>query len=427
MEGVFMILLANVDIILVGTLGVTAIAAVSIFTQPRLMILTLARTLSSVVTLLTAENYGQGQTQIAGKILRATLLVWGVILTLLHALFFSYLADILLWMGAEENYLPLALRYADIALVAVWFTSLTAIMQGVMLGFGDAKAVLQTNLQGNIVNLLLSAALIFGWGIFPAMGVTGAAIGTLVGTIYTFGGTLLYLRQENLLGGSWLPDKNYWRALLPVFGGVFGEQGFERLGMVLYTRLVAGLGAMPYAVHAICMNFCDFYYSFAGGLGKASMVLTGQARGQKNTGLLLRYIAVGNKWCFIFSALACIMILMFRQEILALYAADSEALALGSVVMLVVAAVSFPEGKALTSAGALRGCGKTTAVAIYSFVSIALLRPLVTWLFVYTWGWGLMGAWLALALDQSARAVSAEILLYRVRRCLHEKDIQNRS
>ena len=122
------------------------------------------------------------------------------------------------------------------------------------------------NIQGNILNIIVSAILIF----VVDMNVKGAAIGTVIGTIYTLFYTLYILRSDK-----------FFSEFLPIFGGVFGEQGFERFGMLIYTRMVAELGTIPYAVHAICMNFCDFYYCFASGLGKASMVLAGQSIGKK--------------------------------------------------------------------------------------------------------------------------------------------------
>ena len=61
LEGVLMIFLSNADIVMVGMLGTGAIAAVSIFTQPRMILLTVARSVAAAVTILIAERYGQEQ------------------------------------------------------------------------------------------------------------------------------------------------------------------------------------------------------------------------------------------------------------------------------------------------------------------------------------------------------------------------------
>ncbi len=414
-EGIFMILLSNVDIIMVGTLGTTAIAAVSIFTQPRMVILTLARSLATALTLLAAEHYGRKEEGVVGTLLKQSVVFWGAVLILLHLVFFWNLDYILIWMGAESTYLSLALEYADIALAAVFITSITAILQAVMLGFGKTGAVLKINLIGNVVNVIANALLIFGIGPFPAMGVQGAAIGTVLGASYSIAATVIYLHGHGLLEGSTMPSMSYLRQFMPVFGGVFSEQGCERIGMVLYTRMAAELGTIPYAVHAICMNFCDFYYSFAGGLGKASMVLAGQSRGSGNIADWHGYLKVGIKWGLIFSAASFLLTFVFREEIFSVYSADPNASALGSLILIFVAAVSFPEAHAMICAGVLRGSGKTNQVAIYSFISITIMRPIITAFFLYYLSMGLPGAWLALAIDQSTRAVCAHWLMKRIR------------
>lgn len=414
-EGVFMILLSNIDIVLVGMLGSTSIAAVSIFTQPRMMILTLARSLSSALTLIGAKYYGRGNLTKASSFLQTSLIIWGAILFVTHILFFYNMKSILLWMGAEVSYVGLALAYADIAIIAVFFTSLTAIMQALMLGFGQTSAVMRINVIGNIVNIVFSVPLIFGFFIIPALGVSGAAIGTVIGALYSFCDTLRYLKNNNMLYATSFKFKRYFKTFMPIFGGVFSEQGFERVGMVLYTRMAAELGTIPYAVHAVCMNFCDFYYSFAGGLGKASMVLAGHARGAANQSLWQKYMNIGIKWSLIFSTLSFVFTFVFREEIFRIYSTDAEAVYLGSIIMIFVAIVSYPEAHALLCAGILRGSGKTTQVAIYSFISITVMRPIITAFFLYCLNMGLFGAWLALAIDQSIRAVCAHFLLRRIK------------
>jgi len=411
LEGVFMILLCNADLIMVGVLGTSAIAAVSIFTQPRMIILCVARSIASAVTLTAAKYFGMDRKADVAEFLKQTLFVGVIVLGAIHAAFYFALDKILIWMGANQEYLGEATAYAEIALVAVFFTSVTAILQAVMIGFGQTKIVLVTNVQGNLLNIILNAVFIFvlGWG------VAGAAIGTVAGTLYTLIYTVAVMRREKLFdGGKILPDKKYFQEVLPVFGGVFSEQGFERIGMVLYTRMVAELGTLPYAVHSICMNFCDFYYSFAAGLGKSSMVLAGQATGKNNLEEREKFLKIGVKFGIIFSVASFVLTFIFRNEILSCYSDDAQVLALGNMIMVIVAAVSFPEAHAMICAGFLRGVGKTSQVAAYSFVSITILRPLITAFMLYVLNLGLVGAWLALAIDQSLRATISWTLIGRL-------------
>jgi Na+-driven multidrug efflux pump len=53
--------------------------------------------------------------------------------------------------------------------------------------------------------------------------------------------------------------------------------------------------------------------------------------------------------------------------------------------------------------GSLRGAGDTKFVAAISFVCIVFIRPILTWAFCYPLGFGVIGAWIALTIDQMIR------------------------
>ena len=413
LEGVLMIFLSNADIIMVGTLGTGAIAAVSIFTQPRMMLLTVARSVAAAVTILIAERFGRDQHDTYGDILKKTMVLVVVFLGLAHVGFFLYLDSILLWMGAQQDYLPDAMIYGLWTLPAVFLTSVTTLMQAVMFGRGESMRVLSINLQGNGVNVVLNALLIFGLGPFPELG--GAALGTVGGSVWSLIRTAQTMYTWGIFNqGNYCLTREYLHEFLGVFGGIFSEQGFERIGMVVYTRMVAELGTIPYAVHAIAMNFCDFYYSFCNGMGKASTVLAGHNRDMHKQDEWRRYLWSGMRWSLIFSIAVFLITFLLREEIFGIYAHDPSLMPLGSLIIAYVAVVSFPEAYQMVCAGILRASGKTTQVAAYSFVSITVLRPIITYIFLYELNMGLEGAWMSLVLDQSIRATCAGLLLYNV-------------
>ena len=394
-ECVFMSFLASADLIMVGSLGAVSIAAVSIFAQPRMVLLCFARSIASAVTLLTARKAGAKDVAGVSELLRKSLFLAGIFMGLLHILFYFLLEKILLLMGAGSDYLPQALLYSRIAIFSVFVTSMTSVLQAVQLGFGETGAIMRTNVTG---------------------GVVGAAIGTVTGTLFTLCATVYVMNYNKYFsqGGSFIPDRKYFKEFLPIFGSMISEQGFERLGMVLFTRMAAGLGTVPFAVHSICMSVVDYYWDFAMGLGKASMVLAGQSCGAKNERDWHVFRKIGVRWGLIFSTVSFVIIFLLRKPIFMVYSDDPAALAMSGIIMFVVAIVGYPEAQGLVCAGILRGSGKTAVVALYSFVSIAVLRPLLTALFLYVAGLGLPGAWIALFLDQSIRAGCATFLVRRL-------------
>lgn len=359
-EGLFMILLASTDLIMVGTLGAFPIAAVSIFAQPRLVLLCFSRSLASSVTLLVSRKADEAGKEAASSIMKKSLTVCVLLLGMLHILFFLFLEDILYLMGATPDYISLAMDYSVPALIATYFTSLTLILQALQLGYGKTAVIMKTNVAGNIINVILNFILIFGIGPVPAMGVAGAAIGTVFATLFTLIATAAILRGDGFFAeSSYVPDKDYFRQILPIFGSILSEQGSEE----------------------------DW-------------------KAYKKSGMRLS---------FYMSCAVFVLTLIFRNEIFTIYSGDGIAPEAASIIMIFVAFVSFPEAYGVIGSSILRGSGRTAEVAAYSFFSVTLLRPIMTGLFLYGFGLGLTGVWMALVLDQMIRATCASYFMRKLK------------
>ena len=103
------------------------------------------------------------------------------------------------------------------------------------------------------------------------------------------------------------------------------------------------------------------------------------------------------------------------RDVFRLFSADPEILDYGAMIMDFVAVIVFLQISQVIYSGCLRGGGDTRFVALVSLISVACIRPLSGWLFVYPLGMGLFGAWLGLAIDQLLR------LLLTMWRFKHDK------
>lgn len=416
-EGLLLMMLSAVDLLMVSSLGTTAVAAVSIFSQPRMVILCFSRAFAVAVTAYVARRSGESFSRFTKQTLTIALLGGGILLLCTILL----LEPILLFAGADRTYLNSAMAYARPAFFGLFFTAPAIALHGVLAGLGDTKSVLKANVLGNVINVLCNAVFIYGIGPAPRLGVFGAGLGTLFGAVAALGYTLLILLPQKhpaslLKKSRWKPDRRYLSQIMPLYGGVFTEQAVERFGMFAYTRIVAGLGASSLGIHNICMGMCDIYYSFSQGMGKAGLIQCGNDIGATG-GKKLKKICHVVKWESLLTAsIACVLCIVLRVPVLSMYALEGQELLLASGIMLFVAFVSFPESFSLTHAGILRGMGHTGYVAIYSLVSIAILRPLITYLLVVVLDMQLYGAWTALLLDQSFRALFAVIGVCHMRK-----------
>lgn len=91
---------------------------------------------------------------------------------------------------------------------------------------------------------------------------------------------------------------------------------------------------------------------------------------------------------------------------------DPGIIAEGVQILYVVAVVSLAQVSQVIFTGSLRGAGDTRYNAIISFFSIDLLRPLVAYVLCHILQVGVIGAWVALALDQYLRFILVTVHFY---------------
>lgn len=393
---------------MVSSLGEEAIAAVGIFGQPKMIILCFARSLAVALTVRIARSYGAKDYQRLSMILKDALAFALVIAGLIYLVSSFFMREILWIAGAEEAYLQDAMAYALITNASLFFFGLSIVLNGSLLGLGKIKEVLYANVAGNLANVFLNYIFIYqmGWG------VTGAAIATVMGSCLTLVLSLYFAHKTRQLEpfkgwGGWTKKEKELPDLLQVFRGAFMEQSFERVGMLLYYIFVARLGMLSFATHSICMTLCDVFYNFGQGFNKASLSLSAKLSGQKRLDKLSTLFDQATALCLGAASIASMLYLFFRKDLMGLYSDHPEIIGLGSQILIIVAIASFPQTLALCYSGFLRGMGYTNYVAKYSFWIIAVLRPIITYVFLFVLGLDLYGAWLALLLDQTLRMTLA--------------------
>ena len=180
-EGLLLMLLTAADLLMVSALGNTAVAAVSIFSQPRMVILCVTRSYSVALSAYVARRRGERPDESLTSCSRASLMLGCGLSILLLVGTWIGAGPLLRLAGAQDDYINLGLRYAFPALVSLAFSGPAIVLHGILAGLGDTKSVLVSNVLGNGVNVVFNALLIYGLGPFPQLGVFGAGLGTAIG------------------------------------------------------------------------------------------------------------------------------------------------------------------------------------------------------------------------------------------------------
>ncbi len=411
-EMVLVSLIASADTIMVGVLGPEAIAAVGLTGQPRMLVLCIFMALNIGVTAVVARRKGEGRQEKANETVRNALVIVVAAAFVMLGVTLPLTGPLMSLAGAQEDTIGMSRTYFLIVTSVLPLNALTMCINAAQRGVGNTRITMYTNLLANGVNIVFNWLLINGNLGFPKLGVTGAAIATVIGFVAGF---LLSVRSIvsrksvgrflhiNVFHSDWRLKRDTLKAVGKVGGNAMIEQIFLRFGFFLYARLVADLGTLAFAAHQIDQQFLNLSFSFGDGLAVAGTTLVGQMLGAKRQDLSVLYGKVTQRMALLVALALAGFIVVLRHPLVSLFTSDQLVLSLAAEVMLVVALFQPLQTSAVVISGALRGAGDTRFVALVMLVCVAVIRPVLTYASIHLVGLGLIGAWLSSLVDMSFR------------------------
>lgn len=412
MQGLFLEVAILVGLALVGSLGSNALAAIAIMSQPKMVMVLFGRSFGVAITAMVARRKGERDIARMNDVFHQGLLLSFLFYLPFLGVCYYFLEEILWIMGVQESFRAEAMGYGRYITLGIFFSMFSQAVGSALIGVGNTRSIFFANAIGNVVMILLSIVLIYGHFGLPAMGVAGAGLSTLFGDMVTaFVISIAVIgkgKELTLFSGGWHFTKDTLHPFLKIGAGSFGEQAFERFGMVVYTMMVATLGAIPLAAHHVSMALLSLSYSFAIGLGQAMTSYIGQSLGRKRLDLADAFESVGVRIGMVMAVFAILFYVVGKDVLMQLFTREKEVLVLGSALILIMSFSVIPQTLQLVYSGMLKGAGDTLYVMKYSLAVIAIFRPLWTYFLCFTLEMGIYGAWVSLVCDQSLRMVCAK-------------------
>lgn len=417
-EGVLLNLMLLADLIMVGSLGIEQAAAVGIVSQPKMILQMIMSAAGIAITAIVARRKGEGDEEGLNSCIKQSLLLLGILYFFFVCLSFLFSKNIVSFAGANKDYVDYASIYFQYIALSVFFKVFCVVLSSAQIGVGNTKVVLISGMIGNGLNVLFNYILIFGKFGFPAMGIQGAAIATVLGNFVIFI-ILLYSTTRGDYGidilrkGSYSFSKKILKPLQEIGTNSFLEHVFERIGLFIFAKMIASLGTVAMGTHHYCILLWDLYYYFGVGMSSASVSFTGRKLGEKRKDLAILYMRAAQYSGLWISICVGIIFFLLRNMIFSVMVSDTRVILLGSSVMLIISFLLIPQTQAQVTAGVLRGAGDNRFIAIYSLFISAILRPCLAYIFVFLWNFGLVGIWLAFFSDEFLKMLLAQ---YRVQK-----------
>ena len=183
LESFFVCLAGMMDTIMVGSLGSYAIAAVGLSTQPKFLGLAIFLSMNVAVSAVVARRRGEGDREGANRVVRMALLATILLTVVVSAAFVLLASPIVKLVGSQPDTHEYAVEYLQIIMGGTIFNTVSLVLNAAQRGAGNTRIAMTTNLVSNVVNICFNYLLIGGNFGFPALGVRGAAIATVLGTV----------------------------------------------------------------------------------------------------------------------------------------------------------------------------------------------------------------------------------------------------
>jgi putative MATE family efflux protein len=407
-------LFGMVDMIMLGRSGSTdlttaSIAAVGITNQLVFVGLSLVQALNVGATAMVARYIGAGKDDRIETVVKHTILLTQVFIVL-PVLYLGLFKS--LWvmqsLGAGNDTISIGMGYFRVVILGFIFQGFNFSLFASLRGAGDTRAPMKINVIVNLFNVFGNAILIFGLLGFPALGVTGAGISTALSQVVASVMLLRYLSKSKgviklNLKHRFSVDGDTIYNLVKIGVPASLEQIAFRGGILIFTRMVASLGTIAYATHQICIGIMTLSFTPGQAFGTAASTLTGRSLGAQEPELAELYIRENRRIGAVISAAMGLLFFFLGPYVAMMYTDSAEVINEAAKVLKLMAFIMPFQGSQLIVAGGLRGAGDTVWTLIATFAGTIGVRIVLAWLFVIELGYGLLGAWMAVFVDQFVR------------------------
>src|SRR5215471_10203034 len=419
LEMVLESLFAVVDVFWVGRLGADAVATVGLTESLFSLVFAVGLGLSLSTTAMVARRIGEKDPQgaaVAG--VQAIFLGFGVSV-LVGIPSFVYAADLLRLMGASPSIVATGSSYARIALGGSGVLLLLFLNNAIFRGAGDAAIAMRLLWVSNIINLILDPCFIFGWGPFPKLGVTGAALATFtgrsIGVLYQFYRLLRGTERIRILRSQIRVAWHVLFRLLRVSLTGILQFAIAHTSWIGLVRIISVFGSAALAGYTIAIRILIFVILPSWGLSNAAATLVGQNLGAKQPERAQISVWRTGFYNMLFLGGVGVFFLIYATPVVRLFTNDPEVVPLAAACLRILSYGNIGYAYGMVMLQAFNGAGDTVTPTIVNFFGFWLFEiPLAYWLAIPV-GLHSNGVYLSILFAEACIAAVSALLFRRGR------------
>ena len=413
MESVF----AVVDVYFVSSLGADAVAIVGITESMMFLIYAIAMGVAIGAMAMVSRRIGEKDSDGAAKSATHAIYMGLIVSIVMGTIGIIFAPTFLRVLGAEPQVVSEGALFARLMLggnlVVVFLFLLNAIFRGA----GNAAIAMRVLWLSNILNCILDPLFIFGIWIFPELGVTGAAVATLigrgVGVIYACYKMFFSEMRFEILREHWIFDIERFKRLWSISWVAMLQFGIGTTSWLGLMMVVASFGSEAVAGYTIGIRIIIFALLPAIGLANAAATLVGQNLGAKQPERAEKSVWKAAFYNAIFQTSIGILFVIFADPIARIFTDDPLVLgyATDSLRIISYGFLFYAVGMVLETA--FNGAGDTWTPTYLNLFVFWLFEVPLGYILAHHFGMGAHGVFWAITIAFSLLAVVSTILFRR--------------
>ncbi len=403
------------DNLMVGRLGAEALASVSLAIAIIAVPIVIGMGIAVALPTLISEAEGAGESKKISQYFKHSLVV-NLAIGLVSCGLILIGLPLLGHLGQDPGVVELAKTYTAISALGMIPMMIFMTFRGFSDGMSETKPPMVAMLLGNVLNIVLNYFLIFGKFGFPALGVEGAALASLISRIAMIVFIIIILLQWKNLW-SHIKACNFKKYQKKMFAKIFelgipsSLQYFFEISAFSGAALIMGMVSKnAQAAHQISINLSSITFMICSGLAMAATIRVGNQLGKRDYNALRNAGLSAFIQVTLIMAICSLIFVLFRAYLPLLYIDDVEVVKIASLLLIFAAIFQIPDGLQVTALSALRGLQDVKIPTYITFFSYYLVGIPTSYFSAIEFGLGAPGVWLGLLVGLF---LSASLLIYR--------------
>jgi putative MATE family efflux protein len=415
LESVF----AVVDIFFVSKLGAYATATVGLTESFLTIIYSIAIGLSMAATAMVARRIGEKNPEEAAHAGAQAIMMAISVTLVLSVTGFFFADDLLGLLGGDKEVIAKGSIYTRILLTGSMVIMLLFMINGIFRGAGNAGIAMRSLWLANICNIILCPMLINGWGPFPEMGLTGAAVATTtgrgIGVLYQlyhlgFGNGVIRIKWRHFL-----PQWNIIKSLFNVASTATLQFLIASASWIVLIRIMSRFGEEAIAGYTIAIRLIMFFLLPAWGMSNAAATLVGQNLGAKQPERAEASVWKTAKYNAIFMVLVSLIFFIGADVFVGMISQQPNVMEVGIKALRVISVGYIFFGVGMVMMNAFNGAGDSRTPTWINLFGFWVLQIPLAYLLAVSMELGPTGVFLAIVIAETAITITGVIMFKRGR------------